>query len=143
MSEKSASPSRNGLAQMFSKSRNRDRKGKDSTTNSLRSSESDGHLSLRRSTDGSFDRASTNGEDGDTSGVKKLVGKTIGRRRRKKQELAEEQLASEEVERGRSVAERGTLENETRGVKYQESFDDDDVDSRSSLITFDDEPHDQ
>lgn len=94
---------------------------------------------------GSLDSTHPQGESGEASGVKKLVGKTLGRRRRKKQEMADEQLASEEAERGRSVADRGTLENENArgdGVapNGRESFDDDDGGSMSSLITVDDEP---
>ena len=51
-------------------------------------------------------------EDGDSNGLKKLVPKGLGaKRRRKKQERADER-ASEEAVRGRSVAERGTLEND-------------------------------
>ena len=69
--------------------------------------------------------------------MKKLVDKTIGRHRRKKQELAEEQLASEEAERGRSIVERGTLKDDGPGALI---FDDKDNASQSSLVTFDDEP---
>lgn len=144
MSEASESSSRKGLA-IFSlgRTRNRDKSKRYSAADSFRSSGSENHVR-----NGSFDSTHPHDEDGETSGVKKLVGKTLGRRRRKKQELADEQLASEEVERGRSVAERGTLENENAksgnavAPNGRESLDDDDDDrgSRSSLITMDDEP---
>ena len=76
----------------------------------------------------------TEEEDGDSNGLMKLVPKGLGsKRRRKKQEKEDEQRASEEAARGRSVAERGTLENDAR------SFEDSRNRSRdgSSLITYD------
>lgn len=93
-----------------------------------------------------FDQTYAHDEDSqDPSSVKKLVGKTIGRRRRKRQELADEQLASEEAERGRSVVERGTLKDDAAGITHiihskDHDEDDDDNNSTSSLVTFDDEP---
>ena len=70
-------------------------------------------------------------EDGDSHGIKKLVSKGIGsRRRKKKQDRDDAQKESEEAARGRSVAERGTLENDS-GSFVHESGD------RSSLITYD------
>ena len=150
MSENSESPSRKGLA-VFTIGRNKWEKNKSSTTNSLRSSGSEANL---RKT-GSFEstRRDTHGEDGEPSGVKKLVGKTLGRRSRKKQERANEQQASEEVERGRSIADRGiltTMEDHDIGVGHgrhdnngedqdQNENEDNDADSRSSMITYDEE----
>ena len=72
-------------------------------------------------------------EDGESNGLKKLVPKGLGStRRRKKQEREDEQRASEEAARGRSIAERGTLENDAGSfIERNRSRD------GSSLITYD------
>ena len=133
MAERSESPSRNGLAHIWSKTR-KDKKNRDSASNSLKSGESENHLSVRGSVESAIDKIKSTDEDGDFNGLKKLVPKSLGsKRRRKKQEKEDEQRASEEVARGRSVAERGTLENDAG------SFEDERNRSRdgSSLITYD------
>ncbi|CZR65635.1 related to GRAM domain-containing protein 2 [Phialocephala subalpina] len=128
--ERSQSPPRNGLSQMFSKSR-RDRKGKDAI--STKSSSSDG-LGVRASIEDAIDKLKAGDDDGESNGIKKLVPKGIGsKRRQKRQEREEEQRQSEEAARGRSVAERGTLENDVEGVVHHSSGD------GSSLITNDSE----
>ena len=124
MAERSQSPARNGLTTIFSKSR-RDKKNRSSASNSLRSAastvgtgtDSDSHAfggalgSAIDQSKGYDDDAPTAGSDG--SGLKKLIPK-LGKRRQRKQEQEEEQLALEEAERGRTVADRGTLANESR-----------------------------
>ncbi|KAE8443563.1 hypothetical protein EG329_001725 [Mollisiaceae sp. DMI_Dod_QoI] len=130
--ERSESPARNGLSQIFSKSR-REKKGKDS--NSTKSSGSDG-LGIRLSHEDTIDKIKgKEGDDGgESNGIKKLVPRGIGsRRRQKKQEREEEERFSEEAARGRSVAERGTLENDVPSVVHHSSGD------GSSLITYDSE----
>ena len=68
-----------------------------------------------------------------SNGIKKLVPKALGsKRRRKKQEKEEEERASEEAARGRSVAERGTLENDAGSFEDRNRSRD-----GSSLITYD------
>jgi hypothetical protein len=113
MAERSDSPSRNGLSHIWSKTRNRDKKNRDSASNSVKSTDSENHLSVRGSVESAIDKIKGTDEDGDSNGIKKLVPKALGsKRRRKKQEKEEEERASEEAARGRSVAERGTLEND-------------------------------
>lgn len=75
------------------------------------------------------------GSDNEANGIKKLVSKGIAnKRRRKKQEKEDELRASEEAIRGRSVAERGTLLNESQSSLQ---VADGDVDGGSSLISYD------
>lgn len=136
MSETSESPSHKGISKIFTRSRNRDSTKRNSQHGSIRSFGSDNALGLRRSIDALNDGTCHN-DDVEAHGVKKLVDKTIGRRKRKKQEAAEEQLASEEAERGRSIVERGTLKDDAVPALL---FDGKDNASRSSLVTMDDEP---
>lgn len=129
--ERSESPPRNGLAQMFAKSR-REKKNKDSS--STKSSGSD-PLGVRASIEDAIDKikgSQDGGDDSETNGLKKLVPKGIGSKRRQKRE--EEQRISEEAARGRSVADRGTLENDVPSLVHQSSSGD-----GSSLITYDSE----
>ncbi len=132
MTERSDSPTRNGLAQIFSKSRNRDKKGKDSAGNSVKSS--DDGLGIRASVEDTIEKIKSHTsteEDGEANGIKKLVPKVIvSKRRRMRKEKEEEQRASEEAARGRNVAERGTLYNDG-GSSIKGSGD------GSSLITYD------
>lgn len=70
-------------------------------------------------------------EDGDNNGIKKFVPMGLGSwRRRKNQEKEDAQRASEEAARGRSVAERGTLENDSGSFVHGSG-------DGSSLITYD------
>lgn len=96
---------------------------------------SDDGNGLRASVEDAIDKIKPSTEDdGESNGIKKLVPKGIGsKRRRKKQEQEEEQRASEEAARGRSVADRGTLQNDD-GSNTNGSAD------GSSLITYDSEP---
>ncbi|KAF4630651.1 hypothetical protein G7Y89_g7490 [Cudoniella acicularis] len=141
MSERSDSPSR--LAQIFSKTRTREKKGRSSGSNSMVSSESDSH-GLRASLEDAIEKLKSRSgvsEDNndEPSGIKKLVPKGItSKRRRKKQEKGDELRAREEVARGRSVAERGTLGNESR-CSFVSGNGDSDGDG-SSLITYDSDP---
>ena len=135
MTERSESPSRSsGLSQIFHKSKNRDNKAKDSASDSMKSSESDSHRGVRGSLENAIDKIKGNNgtdEDGDTNGIKKLVPKGIGtRRRKKKQEQEDAQRENEEAARGRSVAERGTLENDSGSFVHGSG-------DGSSLITYD------
>jgi hypothetical protein len=129
--ERSESPPKNGLAQMFSKAR-REKKNKDSS--SMKSSGSEG-LGVRASIEDAIDKIKGSSDDSEPNGIKKLVPKSIGsKRRQKKQEMEEEQRISEEAARGRSVADRGTLENDVPSLVHQSSSGD-----GSSLITYDSE----
>lgn len=133
MAERSQSPSRNGLSHIWSKTR-KEKKGRDSASNSLKSTDSENHLSLRESVGSTIDKI--NGgtdEDGDTNALKKLVTKGItSKRRREKQEQEDAQRASEEAARGRSIAERGTLENDAGILEDRNRSRD-----GSSIITYD------
>lgn len=117
---------------MWSKTR-KDKKTRDSASNSLKSTDSEHRLSVRGSLESAIDKIKGEDEDGDSNGLKKLVPKGLGsKRRRKKQEREEEQRASEEAARGRSVAERGTLENDAGSFEERNRSRD-----GSSLITYD------
>lgn len=134
----SHSPARgNGLSGVLSKAR-RGRNKKTADTSSLVSNGSDGSHGIREKREGAIDKLrSQDGseDDDDESGrLSKLIPKGIGSmRRRKKEEKESEIRASEEAARGRSVAERGTLENDNRG--YPTTADGD----GSSLITYESE----
>jgi hypothetical protein len=134
MTERSDSPTRNGFAQIFSKARNRDKRGKDSAGNSIKSS--DDGSGIRGSGEDAIDKlkgstSTSTEDDGESNGIKKLVPMAIGSKRRKKKEEEDaEKRASAEVARGRSVADRGTLRNDA-GSPVNESGD------GSSLITYD------
>ena len=133
MAERSQSPSRNGLSHIWSKTRNRDKKNRDSASNSVKSTDSETHLGVRGSVESAIDKIKGAEEDGDSNGIKKFVPKSLGsKRRRKKQEKEDEERASEEVARGRSVAERGTLENDSGSFEERNQSRD-----GSSLITDD------
>lgn len=121
MSETSDSPSRNGLSHILT--RHRDRNGRDSASNSVRSNGSEAsHHGVRRTVETAIEKLKGHDDEIDTTGHKKMPGRGIGsRRRRKKQELAEEKLTNEAVERGRGVAERGTLENESTADELADS----------------------
>lgn len=119
---------------MFSKSRRG--KNRDSSS-SLKSKSSNGDgAGMRASIEDAIDKIKGDkdgDDDNENHGIKKLVPKSIGsKRRQKKQEREEEQRMSEEAARGRSVADRGTLENDVPSLVHQSS-------SRSSLITYDSE----
>lgn len=134
--DRSESPARNGLTQIFSKSR-RDKRSKDSSTTSLNSNHSGGLQSSLEDTIDKLKGHDASDEDEEVSGIKKLVPKVLGsKRRRKKQEKEEEQQASEEIARGRTVADRGTLGDnpEPSLSPYARSTGDGDS---SSLITVD------
>ncbi|KAH7317936.1 hypothetical protein BKA65DRAFT_410242 [Rhexocercosporidium sp. MPI-PUGE-AT-0058] len=134
--ERSESPQRNGLAQLFSKTR-RDKKERDSAGNSIKSSNSESR-GVRSSLEDTIDKLKGHEvmeEDSDTSGIKKLAkGLGTSKRRRKKKE--EEQQASEEIARGRTVADRGTLDDNADISPYA---DDEAGGDGSSLITYDSE----
>ena len=133
MADRSESPSRNGLSHIWSKTRNRDKKNRDSASNSVKSTDSENRLSVRESLESAIDKIKGDDEDGDSNGFKKLVPKGLGsKRRRKKQEQEEEQRATEEAARGRSIAERGTLENDAGSFEERNRSRD-----GSSLITYD------
>ncbi|OWP03909.1 hypothetical protein B2J93_5868 [Marssonina coronariae] len=138
--ERPESPPKNGLTQLFSKTR-RDRKSRDSAGNSLKSN-SDAR-GVRASVESAVDRLKgheVTEEDADPSGIKKLVPKALGSKRRKKKLEKEEE---ERVARGRTVADRGTLEDyaDTRPYGNADADADADADagglaSTSSLITY-------
>lgn len=115
------SPSRsstgNGLSRIISKTRQRHKKNSDSASNSIISTDSGSGkgIRIRESLEDAIGKLKGhNGSDDEqeSKGIKKLVPALGSKRRRKKQEREEELRASEEAERGRSVADRGTLGNE-------------------------------
>jgi hypothetical protein len=134
----SHSPARgNGLTGVLSKAR-RGRNRKTADANSLVSNGSDGSHSIRGKPEGAIDKLKYldgSGDDEEESGrLSKLIPKGIGSmRRRKKEEKEAEIRASEEAARGRSVAERGTLENDNGGNPTTTDGD------GSSLITYESE----
>ncbi|KAL2065227.1 hypothetical protein VTL71DRAFT_2896 [Oculimacula yallundae] len=135
--ERSESPHKNGLAQLFSKNKSRkDKKDKDSAGNSIKSSQSEGRgggssledLKGNEVTEVDIDPS-------ETSGIKKLAKGLGSKRRRRRRE--EEQQVSEEVARGRTVADRGTLDDNADVSPYADNGIGGDG---SSLISYDSEP---
>ena len=107
--------------------------------------ESDGHHGVRDAIEGAIEKlkSSPTDERGEVNGLKKLVHKGMGsRRRRSKLEREEEERVKMAAARGRSVAERGTLENESSslnengGLAVNRSWSGD----GSSLLTYDSDP---
>jgi hypothetical protein len=136
------SPTGNGLTQLFSK--NRRKKGRDSASESLKSNEtgSDGYNRVRDSLESVAEKLKIHRdqEENNDSNVPKLHAITsIGsKRRRKKEEKEEEQRIEEEAARGRSIADRGTLENESRSPMLRHDSGHS-GDGGSSLMTYDSE----
>jgi hypothetical protein len=134
----SHSPARgNGLTGVLSKPRRGRNKNTADTTSTV-SNGSDASLNLRGKLGGTSDKLKNqDGSDDDGGGggrLSKLIPKGIGSmRRRKKEDKEAEQRASEEAARGRSVAERGTLENDNGD--YPTTADGD----GSSLMTYESE----
>ncbi|PQE05982.1 GRAM domain-containing protein [Rutstroemia sp. NJR-2017a BBW] len=135
--------SRSGLTAMFSKTRAVRKPARDSATASLKSTESDTTThGVRASLDGALEKLKSGLTEDDSTdsngatGLKKLVSKPFESKRRRKQREDEEREL-EEVARGRSVAERGTLKEESRNSSFirQNSGDRD----GSSLLTYDSE----
>ncbi|TAQ86362.1 hypothetical protein B7494_g5310 [Chlorociboria aeruginascens] len=115
----------NGLTKIFSKTHGQ--KKKNSASNSIQG-DSDSHHSIRASLEDALEKIkSGTDEDGDHSGLKKLIPNLGSKKRRKKQE--EEQQHAEDVARGRSVAERGTLDNDDNKSFVSKS-------GGSSLLTY-------
>ena len=140
------SESKNGLSRILSR-RRRHRKDQDSSSNSIVSTgtESDGHRGVRDAIEGAIEKlkSSPTDERGEANGLKKLVHKGMGsRRRQSKLEREEEERVKRAAARGRSVAERGTLENESSslnengGLAVNHSWSGD----GSSLLTYDSDP---
>jgi hypothetical protein len=142
MEEASEVSSKNGLTRILSKTHRRQKKDRDSSSNSIISTgtESDGHRGVRVAIEGAIEKLKNSpapDEHGDANGFKKLVHRGIGsHRRRSRVEREEEERMKEEAARGRTVAERGTLENESSGLVFNKSWSGD----GSSLLTYDSEP---
>jgi hypothetical protein len=117
--ERSVSPPRSGFGKIFSKS-SREKKNRDSAENSIKSTDSDSH-GLRASLEDTNDKIKGHGDDDDDSnGIKKLMPAIGSRRRKKKQEREDNLRASEEAARGRSVADRGTLDTDVGSVSHNQ-----------------------
>ena len=122
MSAIEASPSRgHGLTHILSKGRSRSSKASTSASNSIISTESDQNHGMRASIESAIDKLKShessehpeNDHDEGSNKLEKLLPKSIKTKQRKKRrEKADEERASEEAARGRSIAERGTLEND-------------------------------
>ncbi|KAL3420046.1 GRAM domain-containing protein [Phlyctema vagabunda] len=116
--------SSNDLSQMLSKNNRRKKDASTSGSISIASSaESEGlhetHHGARSTLGGAMEKLKSRVETfedvnaNESNGLGKLLSKGMSsKRRQKKQEREEERRASEEAARGRSVADRGTLENE-------------------------------
>jgi hypothetical protein len=122
------------VTKILAKTRSRNPKNGGSATNSLHSENNDGH-GLRAKLDSTIDKlkGDAGSDDEGNGGIKKLVPKAlVSKRRRKQQEdeaRASEQAAAEAA-RGRSVAERGTLRNDSFTPSQNGSAD------ASSLLTY-------
>ena len=114
-----ASASKNGLSRILSR-RQRHRKDRDSSPNSIVSTgtESDGHRGVRDAIEGAIEKlkSSPTDERGDAIGLKKLVHKGIESHRLRSKLEREEERVERAAARGRSIAERGTLENESSSL---------------------------
>ena len=141
MSAVESSPSRgHGLTHILTKGRNRSSKTSTSTSNSIISTESDQHHGMRASVEGAIEKLMhhesseqhIDENDEDSNKLEKLLPKAIKTKRRKKrQEKEDEDKALEEAARGRSIAERGTLENDHSNISRSTIEGD-----GSSLITY-------
>jgi hypothetical protein len=138
MSAVSESPSRgNTLTNALSKAR-RGRNRSTTDTNSTASNGNDGNISLQGKQEGIIDNPKHNDgidedDSGESSKLSKLLPKGLNsKRRRRKLELEEKQRASEEVARGRAIAERGTLDNDEASISTGDG-------DGSSLITYESE----
>jgi len=110
-------------------------------TTSMISDRSDSR-SVRASIEDALDKLRSPGssnnsldEDREKRSLEKLVPKGIlSKRRRKKEQREAEEIAKEEAARGRSIAERGTLEDDSNhSIKRKSSSADVDA---SSLLTY-------
>ncbi|KAH8802863.1 hypothetical protein F5884DRAFT_683795 [Xylogone sp. PMI_703] len=123
-----------GLSHLLSKTRSLGRKSRNSSQNSIDRVESSGsseHSGIRESLESAIDKInghSRSNSIADGNGLKKLMSRGLTSKRRQKRE--EELRISQEVARGRSVAERGTLENESDRVLKS-------ADDNSSVYTYD------
>jgi hypothetical protein len=110
------------------------------------SNSSDGHQSSFRSSIGSaidklksHDKGESEDEEEHTGLAKLMPKKIISKRRRKKEEQESEQQDREEAARGRHVAERGTLENDSGRSNLSADGTGDAEGDGSSLITYESE----
>ncbi|KAI9050663.1 hypothetical protein LZ554_005819 [Drepanopeziza brunnea f. sp. 'monogermtubi'] len=150
--ERSESPPRTGLTQIFSKAR-RDKnqrgkgkgkgKGKVSASNSINSGNEDldnlkkGHDVIERDTDADAD---TDPEAADPSSkIKKLVPRVLGSKRRKKKLEIEELRIRQEMARGRIVTDREKLEHDAGDGDGDGDGTAAALESPSSLLTYDSE----
>lgn len=132
--ERAESPPKTGLSQIFSKNR-RGRKSRDSAGNSIKSSNSYSYSGLPSPGEaGDVGKGLEVTEaDADAPTTTRLVPKVLAvRRRKKKREREEERRVDEEVERGRTVADRGTLQD-----AVDPTPDDRAQESSQSFITYD------
>ena len=111
-SEASPSPSRH----LFPKTLRKSKPNRSSKTSSIVEDESsESHVGLRSSLDSAASKLKLRPDDtssGESSGLKGLLAKAKPKRRRKREQQEAEERAAEEVQRGRSVGERGRLEDE-------------------------------
>lgn len=135
------SPSRGGgLKQVLSKAR-RNRGSKSSHSPSIASEGSDSH-GLRATIEKKIDKLKPHdGDDGaeaDNLGLTKLLSKGIGAKRRKQQQQRDaEERDGEDAARGRSIADRGTLNNDDDRSPSNRSPGG--AEDGSSLITYESE----
>lgn len=143
-----ASDTKNGLSHILSR-RRRQKKDRDSSSNSIVSTgtESDGHRGVRDAIEGAIEKLKSDEHgEGTGNGLKKLMHKGMGsHRRRTRLEKEEDERDRRAAARGRNVAERGTLENESSSdlgrldserLAASRSWSGD----GSSMLTYDSEP---
>lgn len=132
----SESSKSNGITAIFSKSRN-GKRHRNSTSHSVRSGGSEASHGFRASLEGAIDKlkrdSDSETESHGSNGLKRFVPKGFESKKKRLQREEEERRLEEEVARGRDVAERGTLENESRNPINRN------LSAGSSLLTYDSE----
>ncbi|ESZ94473.1 hypothetical protein SBOR_5121 [Sclerotinia borealis F-4128] len=135
----SESSKSNSISAVFSKSRDR-RKHRNSTSHSARSGASEishGFRASLASLEGAIDKLKGNSdsetESHGSNKLKRFVPKGFESKKKRLQREEEERRLAEEVARGKMIAERGTLENDTR-ISINRNLS-----GESSLLTYDSE----
>lgn len=143
MSEQRASSlsSSNGLRHVLSGSRKQQKKQSEQAKRSSITSNnsSEGHHGIRKSIESAIDRLKHGDghDDGEDHGLSKLVPSRIKSKHRRQKAVKEEEEASDDIEgdadRGRRIAERGTLDDDNKSFMTMGDGD------QSSLITYESE----
>jgi hypothetical protein len=139
----SASQASSTISRVINKTKRR-RRGKDSATNSIISNESDdieGRRGLRDSLDSAIDKVKTLKPDEDHPRREKLLSSLIPDRKKNDAQIEDNRLSMDQAsDRGRSISEKGTIENDLSALDKSDSPDDRRAErnpSNGSLITVD------